>query len=305
MKHTYSTERLLLTELSLDDAEFIHELVNTPEWKKFIGERNVNTREDAEAYIQKILENPNIHYRVVKLKDDLLRIGIITFIKRDYLEHFDLGFAFLPEHTGKGYAYEASRTVLNDVAGDPGRRRIFATTLKENINSIRLLGNLGFRFDKEIERENEKLLLYSLSIVIQHVTIKHTVEEVDPPHITSHFKTPQDWLFHICDSRKPKKSIATYRIGLFESPDDYVIFLVGLNTHTKGKNSYITRIGFKPSNMYFQLPKSEYENLSREQLIDQLASQLKDFITTEKFKTSFLAKAESINTDFGGQIWSK
>ena len=222
-----------------------------------------------------------------------------------FVQHFDLGFAFLPEHTGKGYAYEASRTVLNDVAGDPGRRRIFATTLKENINSIRLLGNLGFRFDKEIERENEKLLLYSLSIVIQHVTIKHTVEEVDPPHITSHFKTLQDWLFHICDSRKPKKSIATYRIGLFESPDDYVIFLVGLNTHTKGKNSYITRIGFKPSNMYFQLPKSEYENLSREQLIDQLASQLKDFITTEKFKTSFLAKAESINTDFGGQIWSK
>ena len=46
MKITYSTERLSLERLSDNDADFILELVNTAGWLKFIGDRNVKTKED-------------------------------------------------------------------------------------------------------------------------------------------------------------------------------------------------------------------------------------------------------------------
>ncbi len=161
MQSSYKTERLLLEKLTLDDTEFISELVNTAEWIKFIGDRNIHTKEDAVAYITRLIYNPAIKYWVVKPKGQETSTGIITLIKRDYLEHHDIGFAFLPRYTKHGYAFEATMAVLNDLAKDDDQTCFLATTLKENMNSIHLLEKLGFNFDKEITVENEKLLLYS------------------------------------------------------------------------------------------------------------------------------------------------
>ena len=163
MHNNYLTERLVLNELSLNDIEFITELVNTAEWIKFIGDKNIRTQEDARAYIQKIIDNPNANYWVVRLLNQNISIGIITFIKRDYLEHYDIGFAFISKYTGKGYAYEATTTVLNDVTKDSNHKHILATTVRENTNSIKLLEKLGFRFKKEIKNGNDLLVIYSIT----------------------------------------------------------------------------------------------------------------------------------------------
>jgi RimJ/RimL family protein N-acetyltransferase len=136
--------------------------VNTEEWIKFIGERNIKTADAAKAYIQKLINNPNINYWVVKLQDET-PVGVITFIKRDYLEHHDIGFAFLPGHAKKGYAYEAASTVLNDVMKNAACSTVLATTVPANEKSIALLEKLGLSFSKEIDHEKEKLLVYSIT----------------------------------------------------------------------------------------------------------------------------------------------
>ena len=163
MEIKYKTERLILNALCLTDTEFISELVNTQEWIKFIGDRNIRTKEDAKNYIQRIIDNPNINYWVVKLKNDNLSIGIITFIKRDYLEYHDIGFAFLPKYAKNGYAFEATKTVLNDAINKKNHRQILATTITENINSITLLKKLGLNFEKEIEVGKDLLMIYSVT----------------------------------------------------------------------------------------------------------------------------------------------
>lgn len=154
---------------------------------------------------------------------------------------------------------------------------------------------------------NEKTKTESGKVEIKEVTLYDIVDDVEPPphDLTSSFKTLQDWLFSICDDKKPKKSIANYNFGLFESPDDNIIYLVGVNKYDKGDTSR-TRIVFKPSNMYFQLPNKEYKKLSRDQLLNKLAVQLKTFTNTEKFKTSFLSKSNAIILETNGLIiWSK
>ena len=129
--------------------------------------------------------------------------------------------------------------------------------------------------------------------------------EPPPPNLTSNFKNLQEWLVNICDDKKPNKSIADYEFGLFESPDDYTIFLVGINRYKKGDTSY-TRIEFEPTNMYFPLPKGEYKNLNRDKLLNRLISQLKEFTETKKFKDSFFTDADKITFTTNGQtIWSK
>ena len=104
MLQIYKTERLQLQKLTLHDVNFIFELVNTGAWIKFIGDRQVKTTADAIAYIEKITANPDVNYWVVKLKDSIVPLGVITFIKRNYLEQHDIGFAFLPQHAKKGHA---------------------------------------------------------------------------------------------------------------------------------------------------------------------------------------------------------
>ena len=162
MQNNYKTERLLLRTMNTDDAAFIAELLNTAGWIKFIGDRNIRTSEDADNYIQKILTNPAISYRVVTLKEDETAIGVVTFIKRDYLDHHDIGFAFLPAYNKQGYAFEATKEVLNDLLNQHEHSTILATTIPENNSSIQLLKKLGFSFNKEITHESELLQVFSI-----------------------------------------------------------------------------------------------------------------------------------------------
>lgn len=159
------TERLLIESLSFTDNKFILELVNTEGWLKFIGNRNVNSEIEATGYIQKIIDNPNTDYSVVKLKEKQTTIGIITFIKRDYLEHHDIGFAFLPGFTNNGYAYEAANAVLKNLIQINNLSHILATTIPENINSIKLLKKLGLSFENEIEVDKIKLQVYGAATI--------------------------------------------------------------------------------------------------------------------------------------------
>ena len=163
MNTNYKTERLTLRELTAADNQFIFELVNTPGWIKFIGDRNVKTSEDADNYIQKIISNPNISYRVATLPDNQTAVGIVTFIKRDYLDHPDIGFAFLPAYSKQGYAFEATKEVLNHLLNQQEHSTILATTIPENSSSIQLLKKLGLSFSKQITHEGELLHVYLIN----------------------------------------------------------------------------------------------------------------------------------------------
>jgi RimJ/RimL family protein N-acetyltransferase len=160
MQNEINTTRLRLHLLDLKDHDFIIALLNTAGWIQFIGQRNIRSKEDAVIYINKIMSNPNIFYWVVHTKEADRPVGLVSLIKRDYLDHTDIGFAFLPEYQGLGYAYEAANEVLQ-VATKLGYHPMLATTIPQNIQSIKLLNKLGLHFEKEISIENEVLHVYT------------------------------------------------------------------------------------------------------------------------------------------------
>ena len=163
-KRIIATERLLLEQLSVSNNKFILDLVNTPGWIEFIGDKKIYSLADATAYIQKINANQNIFYWTVKLKGTQTSIGLVTVIKRDYLPHHDLGFAFLPAFTAKGYAYEATNAVLTYLKENGAFETVLAISLPYNTRSTRLLQKLGFEYDKEVQNENDVLQLYKASL---------------------------------------------------------------------------------------------------------------------------------------------
>ncbi|MFS8082209.1 MAG: hypothetical protein ACMG51_02055 [Ginsengibacter sp.] len=144
--------------------------------------------------------------------------------------------------------------------------------------------------------------------IIQDINYTEVEGSIAPPpsHLTSEFKTIEQWLQHICANDEPQKIINQYQVSLFESPDDYTLALFGVNKYDESKNSSIKRIDFEPSNMYFKLPKSYFKNLNKKQLLEKLTAQLKDFSKTEKFKKSFFTKANKIIFETNGEtVWSK
>lgn len=164
------TERLTLTELTKDDAEFILELVNTPGWLQYIGDRGVKTIDDAVKYInngpmQSYKEHGFGLWKMTR-SEDKTPIGICGLIKRDTLDDVDIGFAMLPEFEKQGYAFEAAQASLLFGQNEKGVKKVVAITVEENERSIRLLEKLGLLFEKKIrlEGEEEELMLFSADL---------------------------------------------------------------------------------------------------------------------------------------------
>ena len=103
---------------------------------------------------------------------------------------------------------------------------------------------------------SQKTKTESINLEVKEVTLGHThiADDVSPPppDLPTTFKTLHEWIFSMCDDEKPKKSIANYNFGLFESPNHNTMYVGGVNKYNKGDTSY-TRIVFEPSNMYFAL----------------------------------------------------
>lgn len=160
------TDRLTIREFSVEDAPFIFELMNSPLYIKYIGDRDINSIADAEDFLNgKLIDSYEAHgyglYAVV-LNSTNETIGMSGLVNRNDLPHADIGFAFLPQYMGKGYAYESSKAVLDYALLTLGLDPILAITAKENADSIRLLNKLGLGYEKTInwgEAQEEILLL--------------------------------------------------------------------------------------------------------------------------------------------------
>ena len=157
----------MLRWLSLNDAEFILELLNDRSWLQFIGDKGVRTAQDAHSYL---LKGPIAMYARVgfglyltELKESCVPIGVCGLIKRDSLEDVDIGFAYLPRYWSKGYAYESASAMMAYARNVLVLRRIVAITSPENAASTKLLGKLGLRFEKMVKLPHEpaEICLYA------------------------------------------------------------------------------------------------------------------------------------------------
>ena len=168
MHFQLETDRLRLREFVADDAEFILELLNQPSFIQFIGDKGVRSVDDAKNYIA---TGPVESYRrygfglyLVELKDRRVPIGMCGVLKRESLPDPDLGFAFLPESWGQGYAFEAASAVLNEARDSFKLTRILAITNPDNDASIKLLGKLGLQFERvmQLSSDSDAVKLFSL-----------------------------------------------------------------------------------------------------------------------------------------------
>ena len=161
------TKRLILREMTTDDAELILRLLNEPSFLRYVGDKDVRTVEDARRYI---LDGPVASYArhgfglyLVERKEDGARIGMCGLLKRDELPDADVGFALLPEYWSRGYVTEAAAAAIAHGRKALGLRRLLAVTSKDNHASMRVLEKLGFALEGAVKLSDggEELHLFA------------------------------------------------------------------------------------------------------------------------------------------------
>jgi RimJ/RimL family protein N-acetyltransferase len=151
----FETERLTLRRLTTDDAPLILELLNDPLFLHFVGDKGVRTLAEAREYIT---HGPLASYAQhgfglfhVALKIHGTPIGMCGLLKREALEDVDVGFAYLPQFSGQGYATEAARATLDYGRTVLGLRRIVAITAPDNKGSQSVLRKIGLRLENTLK----------------------------------------------------------------------------------------------------------------------------------------------------------
>jgi len=149
----FETERLLLRPLEKTDAGRMFLLDSNPDVMKYVGQPVVTNVEESEkiiGMIQAQYEKNGIGRFAVIEKESGLLIGwsglkFLTEEINGFKNVYELGYRFLPEFWGKGYATESGKAFVDIGFSELNLTMIYACAHSENDASNHILRKLGFR----------------------------------------------------------------------------------------------------------------------------------------------------------------
>ncbi|UCD06665.1 MAG: GNAT family N-acetyltransferase [candidate division WOR-3 bacterium] len=166
-------EELVISELTLDDLDYLYGFSNLKEIKEFLPDR-YETKEELKRTLEWLIGNysksSNEIIRIslgIRLKAGNIMIGWITYGPLPYDEKLnEIAYAIHPAYWNKGYATMAGKAFLKWLSENTTNDEIFAEVNPQNHSSIRVLEKLGMVKIKEDIRKKagitEKVLIYKL-----------------------------------------------------------------------------------------------------------------------------------------------
>ncbi|MDR7371136.1 GNAT family N-acetyltransferase [Flavobacterium aquidurense] len=170
MKKSIETERLLLRELELSDAEGMFELDSNPNVHIFVGKKPVKHIDESRAsieYIQQQYKDFGIGRWAVILKEtnEFLGWSGIKFITNEMNNHkdfYEIGYRFIEKYWGKGYATEAGKAFVNYAFNEMNVDALYASADEGNENSRKILEKLGMNYVNSFEFEGKSEVWYKV-----------------------------------------------------------------------------------------------------------------------------------------------
>jgi ribosomal-protein-alanine N-acetyltransferase len=162
-----TTERLILRQLSDDDAPTIFFLRSDETVNKFIHRARVKHIDEAFEFIHKMNkvfeDNIAIDWAIVLKENDVMigRVCLWNFSAGRTVA--ELGYEMDTGYQGNGYMQEAIQSVIDYAFNKISVHKIEAYTSFENARSIKLLQKIGIELNPEkVDEDNAANNIYSL-----------------------------------------------------------------------------------------------------------------------------------------------
>ncbi|MDG5472503.1 GNAT family protein [Jeotgalibacillus sp. ET6] len=143
------TERLNLRNVGKEDIDFIFQLFSSEKVCEFLyDEEMFVNRNDAVDFVEWNAEPEEKGWNrwVLVAKDSSRPIGTCGYDSWDKTNNIaEIGYDLWHEYWGRGYMKEALVSAIESGFSNMGLNRINAFIALENVNSIKLLKNLGFK----------------------------------------------------------------------------------------------------------------------------------------------------------------
>ena len=177
MKIILETNRLILREFNVNDAENIYKLDLNPNVIKYTGNSTFKNIEEAKEFLE--------NYHDYKL-NGYGRWAVITKEKNEFIgwcglkwdkidNETDIGFRFFEKMWNKGYATESAKACINYGFEKLNLKRIIGKAMKDNVNSIKVLKKIGLEYEQDTELDGEKAVIYRIEK--NHFTVnEHLIE---------------------------------------------------------------------------------------------------------------------------------
>jgi RimJ/RimL family protein N-acetyltransferase len=163
------TERLILRPFTLGDADAWLPLITLPEIIRYTGDVPVSSVEEARDILRtRPLRDYAIHgygrMAVVEKASGRL-VGFSGLKYLEDLQEADVGYRFLPDCWGKGYATESARVLMEQGRREHGLTRIVGMVHPGNAASGRVLEKLGLAYERLLapDRHGTRYRLYATS----------------------------------------------------------------------------------------------------------------------------------------------
>lgn len=170
MKKSIETERLLLREFELSDAEGMFELESNPNVHRYVGNKPISHIDESHAYIKFVQQQ----YKdfgtgrwavILKETNEFIGWSGIKFITNEINSHkdfYEIGYRFIERHWGKGYATEAGKAFVEYAFNELKADALYAYADAGNENSRKILEKLGLQYVNSFEYEEESEVWYEL-----------------------------------------------------------------------------------------------------------------------------------------------
>lgn len=143
----FQTERLLVRHFTAEDSGHFFVLNSDEAILRYI--RAPRTREESDALLAEVLSgnetNPSVGRWMAADKFTGAPVGTVCIIPVQNSTNQQLGYAFLQEHWGKGYATELAIAALHHAFTQTELQTIYAYIETPNIASHKVLLKAGFK----------------------------------------------------------------------------------------------------------------------------------------------------------------
>lgn len=164
MKTILETDRLLLREFDVTDAESFYELNSNPKVIKYTGNSAFKNIVEAEAFLKNYSDYKKYGFGrwAVIHKSNQEFLGWCGLKYDKTIDETDIGFRFFEHFWNQGFATESAKACIDYGFAKLNLKTIVGRAMKENSACIKVLEKIGLQYVRDFDFNGHDGVIYSI-----------------------------------------------------------------------------------------------------------------------------------------------